>query len=39
MEKSGTPDPVVVQDREDDISSDTSFTKFQTIAGLVYNIT
>ncbi|KAI0005337.1 hypothetical protein BJV74DRAFT_216244 [Russula compacta] len=39
MEKSGTPDPVVVQDWQDDISSDTSFTKFQTIAGLVYNIT
>ncbi|KAN0116531.1 hypothetical protein V8E52_005912 [Russula decolorans] len=39
MEKSGTSHPVLVHDWEDDIASDTSYTKFETIAGLVYNIT
>jgi len=39
MEKSGGPGPALVLDWQNDVASDTSYTQFQTIADLVYNIT
>ncbi|OJA17915.1 hypothetical protein AZE42_09235 [Rhizopogon vesiculosus] len=38
MEKSGGPQPTLVLDWQNNIASDASYTQFQTIANLVYNI-